>query len=751
LFFFSFSSHTPHTRQRRESSDVAGAHEYYVHFIGFNRRLDEWVTPDRLRASLHADDATASTAANSSLAVASSSSSSSAAAAVAAEKSTRNNKRRHEEITGGGGAGAAHGEHAHGDDEENKTAAEKEHEEITKVKNINTIELGKFEIDTWYFSPYPEEFAKCSKLYICEFCLKYMKKKKTLNRHKLKCDLRHPPGNEIYRQGALSMFEVDGKKNKIYCQNLCLLAKLFLDHKTLYYDVEPFLFYILTECDARGCHILGYFSKEKESPDEYNLACIAEGTPVALADGTARRIEQLVALVKAHGALAVASPNAATGALDAALCTAGLVKGVKPCVELAFDDGRAPLCCTPDHRLLSHKGDWIAAADVVVGVTQLAACPFVAPLDEPTPDERRFALPEARLAMRTEPERAQMLAFARLVGRRLGAPPGAAFASAADADCAARDVAALGACAVVTAAAAASLVRGLLASSAPVSVARECVAAYLGAADGFEVSRAGAVSFRAPQQSDADAVVALLARCGVDVTAHDAAPCRGAGVRVTLCDAASLAARVGVRYAVARAAQLAGVCIDGGARDSVPLRAARVTARRSVGARRVYDLCVPGNAAFVAGGVAVHNCILTLPPHQRHGYGKLLIAFSYELSKKEQKVGSPEKPLSDLGLLSYRSYWTAVLLETLRNHSGNLSIKELSQLTAIKTEDIIRTLQHLNLIKYWKGQHIISVTPKVIEDHLVRKEASSKMYHIDPRNLHWTPPLLMPKKKGSRF
>jgi histone acetyltransferase MYST1 len=109
---------------------------------------------------------------------------------------------------------------------------------------------------------------------------------------------------------------------------------------------------------------------------------------------------------------------------------------------------------------------------------------------------------------------------------------------------------------------------------------------------------------------------------------------------------------------------------------------------------------------------------LTLPPHQRHGYGKLLIAFSYELSKKEQKVGSPEKPLSDLGLLSYRSYWTAVLLETLRNHSGNLSIKELSQLTAIKTEDIIRTLQHLNLIKYWKGQHIISVTPKVIEDHL---------------------------------
>lgn len=48
---------------------------------------------------------------------------------------------------------------------------------------------------------------------------------------------------------------------QLYCQNLCLLAKLFLDHKTLYFDVEPFLFYIMTEVDRHGCHIVGYFSK----------------------------------------------------------------------------------------------------------------------------------------------------------------------------------------------------------------------------------------------------------------------------------------------------------------------------------------------------------------------------------------------------------------------------------------------------------------------------------------------------------
>lgn len=72
-------------------------------------------------------------------------------------------------------------------------------------------------------------------------------------------------------------------------------------------------------------------------------------------------------------------------------------------------------------------------------------------------------------------------------------------------------------------------------------------------------------------------------------------------------------------------------------------------------------------------------CILTLPPFQRKGYGKLLIAFSYELSKLEHTVGSPEKPLSDLGKLSYRSYWSWVLLEILRDFRGSLSIRDLRQ------------------------------------------------------------------------
>uniref|UniRef100_H2UAS2 histone acetyltransferase n=1 Tax=Takifugu rubripes TaxID=31033 RepID=H2UAS2_TAKRU len=136
------------------------------------------------------------------------------------------------------------------------------------------IEFGKYEIQTWYSSPYPPEYSRLQKLYLCEFCLKYMRSKNILQRHTKKCGWFHPPANEIYRKDNLSVFEVDGNVSKLFCQNLCLLAKLFLDHKTLYYDVEPFLFYILTKNDEKGCHLVGYFSKEKLCQQKYNVSCI---------------------------------------------------------------------------------------------------------------------------------------------------------------------------------------------------------------------------------------------------------------------------------------------------------------------------------------------------------------------------------------------------------------------------------------------------------------------------------------------
>uniref|UniRef100_A0A671PDB6 Histone acetyltransferase n=1 Tax=Sinocyclocheilus anshuiensis TaxID=1608454 RepID=A0A671PDB6_9TELE len=279
--------------------------------------------------------------------------------------------------------------------------------QVTEGGNmIKTIVFGRYELDTWYHSPYPEEYARLGRLYMCEFCLKYMKSQTILRRHMAKCVWKHPPGDEIYRKGAISVFEVDGKKNKIYCQNLCLLAKLFLDHKTLYYDVEPFLFYVMTEADNTGCHLVGYFSKEKNSFLNYNV-----------------------------------------------------------------------------------------------------------------------------------------------------------------------------------------------------------------------------------------------------------------------------------------------------------------------------------------------SCILTMPQYMRQGYGKMLIDFSYLLSKVEEKVGSPERPLSDLGLISYRSYWKEVLLRYLHNFQGKeISIKEISQETAVNPVDIVSTLQSLQMLKYWKGKHLILKRQDLIDDWKTKEAKRGSNKTIDSTALKWSPP-----------
>lgn len=139
---------------------------------------------------------------------------------------------------------------------------------------IKCVYFGGHEIETWYAAPYPEEYSRNRVLYLCEFCLKYMSSDYVAWRHRLKCPAKHPPGDEIYRDKSISIFEVDGRKNPVYCQNLCLLAKLFLGSKTLYYDVEPFLFYVMTECDHLGCHFVGYFSKEKRPSSLNNVSCI---------------------------------------------------------------------------------------------------------------------------------------------------------------------------------------------------------------------------------------------------------------------------------------------------------------------------------------------------------------------------------------------------------------------------------------------------------------------------------------------
>jgi len=407
---FDHEYHVAHVVERKEPMERKNL--YYVHYEGYDKRLDEWV--DESRVEEWNPSPNTPTDASRYVERPSPASKSGSTTGSVERRITRHLKRTYQTI-----------HHIHRDLQDLSPIdryLEKEHEEKTKLKNIHLLQLGPFEMETWYYAPYPGEYGNCSRMHHCNMCLKYFRKQSTLYKHLEKCSKTSPPGMKIYQaaspflraedgkpdeqdgtQGPISVYEIDGSIDKLYCQNLCLLAKLFLDHKTLYFDVDPFMFYVLTQKEPSGKdQLVGYFSKEKGNDNAYNLACI-----------------------------------------------------------------------------------------------------------------------------------------------------------------------------------------------------------------------------------------------------------------------------------------------------------------------------------------------LTLPAFQRKGYGKFLIAFSYELSRREDKLGTPERPLSDLGLVSYKSYWARMLLEVMYRHKGDISIKEASRKTGILPEDVVLTLQSLHLLKYWKGQHVVSATPKVLEEHL--KRCQGKRVGVDSTLLQWEP------------
>lgn len=152
---------------------------------------------------------------------------------------------------------------------------EVEYRKKTLIKNINKVQFGSYLMDTWYYSPYPGEVAQCEKIYVCSYCFKYMRSKSTFKRHFFDQNcIRHNmlPGRVIYWDESRSLYVccVDGQQDKLYCQNLNLFCKFFIDHKTVYFDIERFLFYLLFvgtkdeqqgSTDQENIHLAGYFSK----------------------------------------------------------------------------------------------------------------------------------------------------------------------------------------------------------------------------------------------------------------------------------------------------------------------------------------------------------------------------------------------------------------------------------------------------------------------------------------------------------
>ncbi|KAI1809110.1 acyl-CoA N-acyltransferase [Poronia punctata] len=191
------------------------------------------------------------------------------------------------------------------------------------------------------------------RLYICPCCFKYSRELEPWRGHMEQCERKaRVPGMKIYthprrsimasatdkdvssdlnlptgasrgkgkgkssekaegdtaNHGEWSVWEVDGEKEGLFCQNLSLFAKLFLDNKSVFFDVTGFNYFLLVYTphlpetpqasplpatsavatksdDAQSTtadtlqppprpQIVGFFSKEKMSWDNNNLACI---------------------------------------------------------------------------------------------------------------------------------------------------------------------------------------------------------------------------------------------------------------------------------------------------------------------------------------------------------------------------------------------------------------------------------------------------------------------------------------------
>lgn len=118
--------------------------EYYVHYVHCNRRLDEWVPAERFDFSKLTDGAPSVTQVGD--------------LSEIAKKSTRKTVKKGLKRKASESKGASGNPYSKSKKDE-RTAEEKEHEEATKVKNIQKIQIGKWEMDTWYYSPFPPEYA----------------------------------------------------------------------------------------------------------------------------------------------------------------------------------------------------------------------------------------------------------------------------------------------------------------------------------------------------------------------------------------------------------------------------------------------------------------------------------------------------------------------------------------------------------------------------------------------------------------
>lgn len=114
----------------------------------------------------------------------------------------------------------------------------------------------------------------------------------------------------------------------------------------------------------------------------------------------------------------------------------------------------------------------------------------------------------------------------------------------------------------------------------------------------------------------------------------------------------------------------------------------------------------------------------------------MIIILGYLLSKEEGQPGTPEKPLSDLGRVSYYAYWKSVVLEYLHVHrTEQIKLTDISKDSGMYCQDIALALQLLGFIKYIPSDEgvraVISVDWSKVDIHAEKVSKSKTRIPID--------------------
>lgn len=174
-------------------------------------------------------------------------------------------------------------------------------------RNIHRIKVGRYEFDAWFgnsaifmqnetdllgYKAFEKGVRRTSskkkiiehaqtkkpwieKLCFCPYCFKYTDNTSEIQRHCQGCPYKSKlPGKVMYFDGEVTIRKVKGCRHKLFCQCMCVLAKFFLDNKSIFFNLEYYDFYVIYQMMDGYLTPMGFFSQELMSWDNNILSCI---------------------------------------------------------------------------------------------------------------------------------------------------------------------------------------------------------------------------------------------------------------------------------------------------------------------------------------------------------------------------------------------------------------------------------------------------------------------------------------------